>query len=384
MLSRPGSERIQKTDPRTGIKVIQATAYPIQSVPLDYAWTSVTPDNKSFLFATQRYGGRNAPWDLFRCDMDGVNMIQLTERDHEGLPWHHGVPKAALTVDGAWVYAVWPGEDIVCKVDMETRGIEELADLSAHISPGYHICALRISTGDRRLFVDARSYEHGDAFALRLDLRTGELARICEGDGVSACFPDSERILVQTNFRKLDTEVTADGTRKYSGARQAEVRFESRDEDGGDARDICANTFAHSTLLGKIGKIQGTGLPPERCIWIAEEGREPYKLAEGRYFWHSSASYDGEWIIADTNWPDEGLHLIHVPTGRHRLLCHARSAQEHSQFTHPHPVLSRDGRFAIFGSDRTGMSQVYVAYITDEFRESVIAGELDRPKDKWI
>jgi hypothetical protein len=38
----------------------------------------------------------------------------------------------------------------------------------------------------------------------------------------------------------------------------------------------------------------------------------------------------------------------------------------------------------VFGSDRTGISQVYVAQITDEFRESVIAGELDNPRDKWI
>jgi len=46
--------------------------------------------------------------------------------------------------------------------------------------------------------------------------------------------------------------------------------------------------------------------------------------------------------------------------------------------------MSQDGRIGVFRSDHTAMSQVYVAHITDEFRESVKEGELDNPTDKWI
>ena len=51
---------------------------------------------------------------------------------------------------------------------------------------------------------------------------------------------------------------------------------------------------------------------------------------------------------------------------------------------HPHSGLSQDGRIAAFGSDRTGVRQMYVAHITDEFRESVIEGRLDNAGDTWM
>ena len=385
MRMKYGSERIQMHDQETGIKVIQITSFPIQSVHLDYGWPSVTPDNRRFIFCTQQYAGRAAPWDILRCDTDGFGLFQLTDREFPNPAiWHYGIPKAAMTLDGERLYAVWPGENILCRIDVETGETEELADLNPYLTEGHLPMAVRISSGERRIFVDIRSYEHGGAFVLRLDLSSGELVHMLDGRNIHACFSNEERILVQTNFVKLDTEETDDGTRKYSSKRQEKVTFVSCDEDGGDERYVCDNNFAHSTLLGRTGKVQGTGLPPERCIWVAGEGIEPYRAAVGPYFWHSGASFDGEWIISDTNWPDNGLHLIHVPTGHFRTLCHARASQEHSQLGHPHPALSQDGRIAVFGSDRTGVSQVYIALITNEFRESVIAGELNNPKDKWI
>ena len=137
-------------------------------------------------------------------------------------------------------------------------------------------------------------------------------------------------------------------------------------------------------MLGGSDHIQGCGMPPDRCIWFAKEGEPPRKLVSGPYFWHSGASWDGEWIIADTNWPDEGLKIVHVPSKRWRTLCHAHATQGHTQMGHPHSGLSQDGCIAVFGSDRTGVRQVYVAHITDEFRESVMAGHLDNATDKWM
>ena len=101
------------------------------------------------------------------------------------------------------------------------------------------------------------------------------------------------------------------------------------------------------------------------------------RLVEGPYFWHAGASFDGEWIIADTNWPDRGLQLVHVPTGRYAPLCHPNSSNGYPQWTHPHPQLSPDGKYALYGSDRTGCPQVYLAEITDEFRAHVADGRLD-------
>ena len=146
---------------------------------------------------------------------------------------------------------------------------------------------------------------------------------------------------------------------------------------------ICPSIFAHATLLGKTSMLQGCGLPPERCIWVVEEGKEPEKLVQGPYFWHSGASFDGEWIVSDTNFPDQGLQLVHVPTQYFRTLCHPGATEDHVEYGHPHPALSQDGRVAVFRSDRTNVSQVYIAHITDEFRESVKAGELDG-SNRWM
>jgi hypothetical protein len=56
----------------------------------------------------------------------------------------------------------------------------------------------------------------------------------------------------------------------------------------------------------------------------------------------------------------------------------------HVEYGHPHPTISQDGRIVSFRSDRTGMSQMYLAHVSEEFRESVKAGVLDRPNDKWM
>ncbi|MDP6125189.1 MAG: hypothetical protein QGH20_05475 [Candidatus Latescibacteria bacterium] len=92
---------------------------------------------------------------------------------------------------------------------------------------------------------------------------------------------------------------------------------------------------------------------------------------EGPYFWHSSASIDGEWIIADTNWPNEGLVLVCVKTRRFKTLLDPQTSAGHPQWTHPHPFLSPDRRFVAFGSDWTGVAQVYTAGVPAELYEEL-------------
>lgn len=109
----------------------------------------------------------------------------------------------------------------------------------------------------------------------------------------------------------------------------------------------------------------------------------PSRIASGPYFWHSGSSLDGEWIVADTNWPDVGLQLVHVPTGRFGPLCFPRSSEGHPQWSHPHPQFSRDAACVLFNSDATGVPQVYLARVPAELRERIVSGELsvtDRPK----
>ncbi|HRU24893.1 MAG TPA: hypothetical protein P5569_13170 [Candidatus Latescibacteria bacterium] len=359
MLRTPhASERVQMLDPKTGIRITQLTSYPTPSVHLLYYWPSVTPDNKRIVFLGQRSVARRAPWDLFRCDTDGLGLCQLTDYEQvdrsDGLP----VPPAAcMTLDGTKLYLT--RDAVLCELDVETGTMRDLVALDRFCRERSTFSHVRIGASGR-IFLSQSFYA---PYAVRVNLATGEVAEIDLGGSLFACSQDEQRLLV--------------GRNRYSA-------FWSLDEDGGDPRFHCENIFAHTTTMGRLPGIQGPGRPPERCIWLAHEGKPAERLVEGPYFWHSAASFDGEWIVSDTNWPDEGIKLVHVPTRHWRTLCHAHATQGHPQWQHCHPALSQDGRIAVFDSDRTGVSQVYVAHVSEEFRERVKAGELDRPRDKWI
>ena len=251
----------------------------------------------------------------------------------------------------------------------ETGEDATLCDLAGYAPEGVTLGRVCISATGKRLFI-ARG---GSPAALRCDLLTGAVDKVDLRGSVMGCVQAEPRVLVQRGEVVWGTEDLPDGGRRVINA-GSKLFLYSTDEDGGDRRMISPNIFAHCTLHGRTDMVQGCGLPPERCIWTAEAGREPEKLVQGPYFWHSAGSMDGEWIVADTNWPDHGIQLVHVPTRHFRTLCHPHATLEHVEYGHTHPCISQDGRLVVFRSDRTHIQQAYVAHVTDEFRESVIAG----------
>lgn len=381
MLRRPlTTERIERTDPTTGLRVIQITSYPIPSQHLGYDWPSVTPDNERVITTCQRYAGREAPWDMFRCDTDGLNLYQLTERPPES-----GRMSCVLSLDGKTVYAAWGGDRVLCRVDVESGRCEDLLSLEPYcladgdLYPGVSIAG---KDGDR-LFVSMKTKGFAQTRLIRIDLSSGEVKQI--GDDVLHYGYDfvHDRLMLLTNIRKDGVVTLPDGRRTMGNLRAGKQTIWSTEWDGGDAQYAgTTHDYGHSTMLGRSGLIQGTGLPPDRCIMVQRLGDKPGKLVEGPYFWHSGASFDGDWIVSDTNWPDVGLQLVHVRSRHVRTLCRTGATGGNQQGGHAHPALSRDGRVAVFRSDMTACSQVYLVLIAEEFRESVIAGVLDHPTDK--
>jgi len=380
MLRTPfASERIQRYDPRTGIKVIQLTSYPLPSAHFLYDWPFVTPDNQRLVLFCQRSAARNAPWDIFRVDADGLNLFQLTERgDRMESGGYYGRPAARLTLDGRTIYGVW-GQTL-STVDVETGGTEDLFSLGKHWPKDAVANNLHISANGRRLFIlYSAPAGHG---VLRVDLRAAEIKDVRIDGHLFACDPTGPRLVVTKGKVEWGTIVRSDGSRVVTNLGQLGAKW-LVDEDGREIEYLCPEMYAHATLLGGHLTVQGCGKPPERCIWIAEKGSEPRRLVQGPYFWHSAASWNGEWIVADTNWPDQGLHLVHVPTAHFAPLCHPGASQDHYEFGHPHPALSQDGSLCVFRSDRTGMPQIYIAHIPREFQERVMAGDLDA-RSKWM
>ena len=142
---------------------------------------------------------------------------------------------------------------------------------------------------------------------------------------------------------------------------------------------LIATRFAHWTWIGDDFGVQGTLVPPGNAV-VTRHGldEDPVPLTTGRYYWHSGPSLDGEWIISDTNWPQEGLYLIHVPTGSANYVCDTRSIGSHPQWTHPHPSLSPGMRYAQYNSDMTGIGQVYLAELTEDFLQQASKGYIIR------
>ncbi|HDL07860.1 MAG TPA: hypothetical protein ENG35_03870 [Desulfobacteraceae bacterium] len=103
--------------------------------------------------------------------------------------------------------------------------------------------------------------------------------------------------------------------------------------------------------------------------------------------WHPTVSSDGSLIACDTMMPDTGIYAINPVDGEKRLLFHPESAvqkqwakssppkrspfipffikdQFGSQWQHPHPSFSPDGKKIIFNSTRGGKySQVFIAFL---------------------
>ncbi|MBU7004504.1 MAG: hypothetical protein HXS50_02970 [Theionarchaea archaeon] len=372
MLRSPlASERIKRVDPETGISVIRLTSYPTPAAHLLYDWPSVTPDNGRILLFSQRTVRRNAPWDLFRVDSDGLNLYQLTEHgDEMERGGYYGRPAARLTLDGKMVILAW-GHSLY-SVEVEDGEVEEIISLEGVLQSESVVGNLFISSRESILYLNCSGDAGRQTF--RVDLENDEIVEL-EIDGLlSACDPTGPRLVVSMGTVEWDTIVREDGSRVIINRGELRERWIT-DEFGEKIEYLSPEIFAHATLLGKNLKVQGCGLPPEKCIWIVERGEEPRRLAEGPYFWHSGASWDGEWIAADTNWPNVGIQLLHVPTGNFTTLCHAGATQDHYEFGHPHPCMSQDGSLCVFRSDRMGMPQIYVAHIPDRLKKMVKTGE---------
>jgi hypothetical protein len=349
------NERIEYTDAATGARIIQITSYPTPAMCLFYAAVNFTPDSARFIFMCQRAAQRAAPWDLWSARTDGSELRQMTDAD--------GCGGFAMLPDGSAV--LFHREGAIWRIGMDDLKEERVAALESD-APGGH----GFITPDGRYYFTAT---HTPGNSGLISGRMPTVYRVCtDGSEVITTCPDPSDPWTLHSASPGGHGLLAIAARGDSKEyRLLDVDFRIR------AVYTRTHDFAHSTFLGRTDALQGCALPPDRALLKLEPGEEvPTPIAVGPYFWHSASTLDGEWIIADTNWPDIGLQLVHVPTGRYGTLCHPRSSEGHPQWSHPHPQFSPDGASALFNSDATGVPQVYLARITDEMRERIMSGRL--------
>jgi oligogalacturonide lyase len=197
------------------------------------------------------------------------------------------------------------------------------------------------------------------------------------------------RTVIHPQFHPLEPEWI-----EFSGDPAPRMHRVRRDGTGLECLHDHGNDefIVHETFLGATGDLVFTIWPRALCRmdWTTREIRTIVEYNA----WHIAPDRAGRRILCDTNHPDEGLQIIDAATGARRRLCDSLSSNQGSQWrksryalaedfaharntlswmesagdtvygpqhTHPHPSWSNDESMVAFASDRTGVTQVYVA-----------------------
>jgi len=355
-----GTERIQRLDRVTGIPVVQVTSMFTPSVHMHYETVTFTPDNGWMIFLSTRSTETGAPMNLFRASSDGKDVVQLSGDS--------AVSNVVMAEDGSAAFYMQDGA--VHRTEIRTAKDEIAVPLrTGELRP--HSATHGMLSMGRYYFAELRS--NSCAGIGRWDLETGQFTEVirCDNTGHLKANPAGPEISFNvyeyregTNEKGTRNFVKTEEYRHAESLERIEVTFPKG-----------RHGIAHSYWLGGTGRYQGTLQWPERGIAIMErDAPEPEIIpSPGPYFWHSGSSYDGDWIIADTNFPYEGIWLVNVTTGKKELLCRPPlpdgADKVDKPLAHPHPNLSHDGSRAVFTfSDDRSIPQVFVVKIPGDVR----------------
>lgn len=344
-------ERTFLRDPRSGLTILRLTHSSCIAQNLYFEMCSFTDDDRYVMVVSQRVAGRDAPWDIYRVRTDGMELVQVTECDDlSGIVFSPALNALLFQTGGE-----------VRKMDILSLKEEVIAK-----APGKNAVYARshATIGAKgKTYFGSCIQDNGKACVFKVDVASGglDILDVCES-------PVHLHVDPSEKWFYLASRKGGEGTCCVM------------DTDGRNIRPYSFTRFAHHTWFGETGLMQGTLVPPGHALATYREGdAEPVILTEGRYYWHSSASRDAQWIISDTNWPQEGLYLLHVPTRTVSYVCDTQSSCSHPQWTHPHPSLSPGMKYVLYNSDMTGIGQVYLCLLTEEFLEQAKKGYLCRP-----
>jgi oligogalacturonide lyase len=349
-------------DVATGRTVHQITSHPAISHPTYFLQRSFSPDNRRLLFTSYRTGSPQ----IFEADFPDGGIRQLTSGDaiHPFSP--------AILPDGRILFvrggSIWTVDPATltehCIVRFEGAQLGECS-----FSPGGQWITAAFKRGaEAGLFVG-----RSDATGWH-----------------TIPFP---RTVIHPQFHPLEPEwieFAADPAPRMHRVRRDGSGLECLYEHGND------EFVVHETFLGETGDVVFTVWPYalRRMNWATREISEIARFNA----WHIAPNRAGTEVLCDTNHPDQGIFLIDVATGRPRRVCLSESSNQGSQWrtsryalaedfeaarstaqqnlswmespvdsvygpqwTHPHPSFSPDESLIAFASDRTGVTQVYVA-----------------------
>jgi WD40 repeat protein len=359
------SEHSTFRDRATGALIHQITNRPSISHPTYFLQRSFTPDNRALIFTSYRDGSPQ----LYEAAFPEGPIRRLTEGD----PIHPFSP--AILPDGRILFvrggAIWT-------VDRATR---EQKRIVAFENAQLGEC----------------SFSPDGQWATAA-IRQGSQAGIVVGriDGRDWRLIPFPRTVIHPQFHPLEPEwieFAADPAPRMHRVRRDGAGLECLYLHGND------EFVVHETFLGQTGDLVFTVWPfaLRRMDWSSRVITDITRFNA----WHITPNRAGTKVLCDTNHPDQGIFLIDVASGERTRVCLSESSNQGSQWktsryalaedfraarsaakenlswmesggdtvygpqwTHPHPSFSPDETLVAFASDRTGVTQVYVAELS--------------------
>lgn len=326
------------------MEITKLTGFPTVNSKFYFHINDFTPDSKTLVFNSYQFAQRDSQIDIFKVNIDGTGLVQLTDRPN--------VRGATLSYDGKWLYYVTNGTfRRVSLKTYEEQTINHLDTLTCHAE------SASLTYDDQQYYVEAT-------------LKNGKrgIARFST-DGMEAeVLFENERI-THTQVETTEGKVIA-----FQDGPDAHNRnIWLIDRDGSNLRPL-ELPYGNGHWMWIAGTKRIMSNLEKDCRGIAvmsEKESEPEIYANGEHYWHGSCSMDGQWMVTDTNCPDHGIHLIHMATKKCKVLCYPDSSSCHPQWTHPHPSFSPDGKLVVYNSDVSGIPHVYLAHIPAEMMEEL-------------
>lgn len=340
------------TDKKSGKRLRQVTDHPsIHHHPFFFV-PAYDRANTKLIFLSHRTGTPQ----IFFEDRASGELVQVTDR-HDLAEW-----SISPSPDGRFVY--FTAGTGAWKVDLETFEETQLADFGAvemrekgmvgaamgttALSANGDWWAIPVKTGKVSRFIV-------------VETRTGKSGVILERDtiGHPQFCPDDDNLIL------------------YAGPLTDRVWTVAR--DGANNRRVYRREDRMQWVTHEVW------LPGRRAIAFVDwpRGMRLIDIDTGEAHWlhhfpawHAAPDASGTRFVCDTNFPDQGLHIIPLD-GEPQFLCASEATSEGAhwahpfpyndgpvavearQHTHPHPRFSPDGKRVVFTSDRTGFAQLY-------------------------